>query len=294
MLRPMRHKLFALVTLLAALPAGLAEAQPLIQSQEGIALENQILQLQSQVQQLQSTNGGGGSALGSVATPTPLSGPSTAVPAPSLVTSLLNQVNQLQSQVQQLSGRVDTLQNQVNTQHDATEKEIGDLAFKVNGGATPGAPTGAPSAATPSAPAQASAAPAPAPAFTGSPAQILHTGLTAYAKGDNATAQAAARDILANANTSPQAYRAQYLLAQALLAQGKAQNAAIAYDDAYNRSRTGLYAADSLLGLADSLADINQNGAACDTLASLNSQFPTPSPGLASRIAGVSQKAHCS
>ena len=57
---PMRRLSFAIAIFVALLPFG-ASAQPLIQSQEGIALENQILQLQNQVQQLQ---GSGGSALG--------------------------------------------------------------------------------------------------------------------------------------------------------------------------------------------------------------------------------------
>jgi TolA-binding protein len=268
-------------------------AQPLIQSQEGIALENQILQLQQQVQQLQS-NGGGSALGGGSAQPAP----SGSAPAPdsSIVTNLLNQVGQLQTQIQQLNGEVDTLQNQVNTQHDQTEKEIGDINFKLSNGATPGTPgaPGAPASLTP----PAGAVPTPPPAATasvaGTPKEILHTGLLAYEKGDYPTAEAAARKILTNASTSPQGYRAQYLLAQSLAAEHKPQDAAIAYDDAYNRDRTGIEAPESLLGLANSLAAINQNEAACDTLSSLNSQFPTPPAGMTARIVAASHKAHCS
>jgi hypothetical protein len=45
----MRQNLFALVMFATCLPLG-AAGQPLIQSQEGIALQNEILQLQNQMQ----------------------------------------------------------------------------------------------------------------------------------------------------------------------------------------------------------------------------------------------------
>jgi TolA-binding protein len=299
----MRQNLIAFALFYSLLPFATAQAQPMIQSQEGIALENQILALQNQLQQIQAGGGNGGSSLGGgSAAPAPAGG--TSVP-PSIVTSLLSQVSQLQAQVQQLNGQVDELQNQVNTQHDATEKEIGDLKFQMTGGApaTPGAP-GAP--ATPGAPqalggtlgtlpaAAAATAPAASTAPPASPKAALAAGRAALAKHDYASAEANARSILATAKTSPEGYQAQFLLAQALAGEGKPQDAAIAYDDAYNRSRTGSNAPASLLGLANSLTDINQASAACDTLASLNSQFPTPPAGLAPQISAASRRAHCS
>ena len=123
---------------------------------------------------------------------------------------------------------------------------------------------------------------------------MLHDGLAAYAKHDYAKAEAAANAILSTAKGSPQAYRAQYLLGQSLSAEGKPQAAAIAYDDAYNLNRTGTWAPQSLYGLASSLADIKQNEAACDTLSSLNSQFPTPPAGMRDKIDALSHRAHCS
>lgn len=290
----MRSNLFALVVFASMLPMGVAQGQPVVQSQEGIALENQILQLQSQMQNMQSSGGNGGnSSLGGSSAPPPSS---SGAPAPdsSIVTGLLNQVQQLQAQVQTLNGQVDTLQNQVNTQHDATEKEIGDMKFQMGNGAAPG---GAPA---PAAGGAAALTPPPGPAqpatlpTTGTPAQILRQGQAAFDKRDFADAAAAAHAVLSSSPKSPEAYRAQYLLAQSLSAQGKPQDAAIAYDDAYNKNRTGAVAPQSLLGLASSLASINQNEAACDTLSSLNSQFPTPPAGMQPRIAAVSHRAHCS
>ncbi len=299
----MRMKLSSLALLIALAPCGLAHAQPTLQSQEGITLENQILQLQAQVQQMQSSGGGGGggSLLGQGSQPSSGGG---AAPDPSVITNLLNQVQQLQAQVQQLNGQVDTLQNQVNMQHDQTEKEIGDLKFQLTGGA-PAAP-GAPG--TPAAPGTV-ADPGQTPPLVppvAPPTGQTHTELTkpsaphdqlaaaqaAFAKHDYATAAALAQAV-AQKNKGADGYHAQYLYAQALAAGGKPQDAAIAYDDAYNRNRTGAVAPQSLLGLASSLAAINQSEAACDTLSSLDSQFPNPPAGMAPRIAAVRHRAHC-
>jgi TolA-binding protein len=275
----MRQHLAAFVVFAALAPFSIADGQQYIQSQEGIALQNEILQLQSQVQALQANGGGGGSSLGGAPPPAP--SPDTAPAGGGVVTSLLTQVQQLQAQVQELSGKVDTLQNQVNQQHDQMEKEIGDLNFKITGGAaTPGAP-GAPAAGgqlTPPGAGQPGATAAPTP--TAVPA-TLHDAQTAYAAHNYAGAEAAARAVAAKGG--PGAYSAQYLVAESLAAEGKPQDAAIAYDDAYNKNHTGTYAAPSLLGLATALAAIHQDQAACSTLSSLNSQFPTPRHGGADR-----------
>jgi TolA-binding protein len=300
----MPKHVFAMAAFIALLPFG-AAAQPMVQSQEGIALENQILQLQAQVQQLQA-GGAGGSALGGGGggAPPPDNGGNGGAAVPSSVlTNLLTQVQQLQSQVQDLNGRVDTLQNQVNTQNAAMAKAIGDIKFAMGNaapgatpgqGAAPGTPTG-PNAAPQKLPQNLNPVPPPAhtAAVPASPKEALHTAQTAILKRDFPTAEAAARGILATSKTSPQGYQAQYILAQSLYGEGKAQDSAIAFDDAYNRDRSGAYAPGSLLGLANSLSAIHQEAAACDTLASLNSQFPTPPKGMEGAIAAASKRAHC-
>lgn len=281
---------FAFVGLALLVPLGAARAQVEMQSQEGIALQNQILQLQQQVQQLQSSGGNVGSSLGNSG---PGPAPSAAPTDPGIVGNLLNQVNQLQSQVQELNGKVDTLQNQVSTEHDTTEKEIGDLKFQMTNGGQAGAPN---TSSTPPTGTLAPPAGAPAqiePQASDSAADLLHQGEQAYAKKDYATAEGTSHAVLAKSKTGPLAYRAQFLLAQSLAGENKPQDAAIAYDDAYNKDRSGTYASQSLLGLASSLLSLNQNEAACDTLSSLNSQFPNPGPSLASRISATSRRAHC-
>jgi TolA-binding protein len=298
----MRKSLFAPTVIITALllsPAG-ALAQPLVQSQEGIALQNQIDQLQQQVQQLQSgAQSSGGSALGGNAPPPPApsdNGDGTPV-AGGVVANLLTQMQALQSQVQALNGKVDELQNQVDTQNAQTQKEIGDLNFKVTGGATPGAPP-APGATPPAGAAapQALVPPAAAPALaaaSGDPKSQLHNAVAAYGAGKYTASAAMAAALVKAAPQSPEAYRAQYLVAQSYAASGREQDAAIAYDNTYNMNRNGTYAPQSLLGLASSLAGIGANDEACSTLSSLNSQFPTPPPGLQPRIDAVSKKANC-
>jgi TolA-binding protein len=286
----MRHLTFALAAAFV-FSAPAAFAQQDIQSQEGIALQNEIEQLQSQVQQLQSSPSNGGSSLGNNGD---AAGSDSAPPQTGgAVANLLTQVQQLQGQVQDLNGKVDQLQNEVDTQNAQTQKAIGDLKFQIGGGAPGGAPAPggaapAPQAVTP--PQPQAAAPT---AASGSPKDQLHAAIAAYDKRDFSGAASIAQALVTHSKGAPEAYRAQYLIGQADSAQGDAQDAAIAYDATYNLNRAGTYAAGSLLGLAGSLADINQSEAACDTLASFNSQFTSPSASQKSRVAAITQKAGC-
>jgi TolA-binding protein len=120
----------------------------------------------------------------------------------------------------------------------------------------------------------------------------LQDGNAALARHDYAAAEAAAREVLAN-RTSPRAYDAQLLLAQSLSGEKQFAQAAIAFDDAYNRSRKGNHAPDALLGLASSLNAINEKKAACDTLTRLRNDFPQPGPDIRDGAAATAQKAGC-
>ena len=94
-------------------------------------------------------------------------------------------------------------------------------------------------------------------------------------------AEAAAREVLTGSRTSPRAYDAQFLLAQSLMGQRQYSQAAIAYDDTYNRSRTGKHAPDALLGLANALIAINEKKAACDTIGKLAHRVSVAAAGSA-------------
>jgi TolA-binding protein len=121
----------------------------------------------------------------------------------------------------------------------------------------------------------------------------LQDGNAALARRDYPAAEAMARDILANNRTSPRAYDAQYLLAEALSGKRDYSQAAIAYDDAYRRSPQGAHAQDALLGLANSLTAINEKRAACDTLNQYRTDFTSPRPDLKDQVASARQRAGC-
>ena len=280
-----------------------------MQSREAIALQNQLLDLQRQVQQLQDQAGRGGGSptyLGRGGYPPPTAGSSD------LLTQLLARVDALEEQVRQLRGRVDETQNQVQRQGADLGKRIDDLAFQTG---NPGA--GGQQQGGPPAPALAPMGPSGSPTFMPPPSSLggqpapplqsnapngpvprtpeiaMQEGNAALARRDYAAAERAAREVLTGNRTSPRAYDAQFLLAEALTGERQYSQAAIAYDDTYNRARKGVHAQDALLGLANSLTAINEKKAACDTLVKLRAEYPSPRPDLREAITASTQRAGC-
>ena len=279
--RALATRLIVPLVLLASTIPAVAQ----VESREGIALQNQILELRRQMQALQDqANRGGGS-------PTNLG---RAYPQPStggsdLVAQLLSRVDALEEQVRQLRGRVDETQNEVQRQGADLGKRIDDMAFQAQ------SPRGGPPAPTvsPQPPSSLGAAAAPSAPARRTPELVMQEGNAALARRDYPAAEQAAREVLTSNRTSPRAYDAQFLLAQALIGQHQYSQAAIAYDDTYNRSRKGAHAPDALLGLANSLIAINEKKAACDTLAKLHGEYPSPRPDVRDAMAASSQRAAC-
>jgi TolA-binding protein len=279
--RALATRLIVPLVLLASTMPAVAQ----VESREGIALQNQILELRRQMQALQDqANRGGGS-------PTNLG---RAYPQPStggsdLVAQLLSRVDALEEQVRQLRGRVDETQNEVQRQGADLGKRIDDMAFQAQ------SPRGGPPAPTvsPQPPSSLGAAAAPSALARRTPELVMQEGNAALARRDYPAAEQAAREVLTSNRTSPRAYDAQFLLAQALIGQHQYSQAAIAYDDTYNRSRKGAHAPDALLGLANSLIAINEKKAACDTLAKLHGEYPSPRPDIRDAMAASSQRAAC-
>jgi TolA-binding protein len=279
--RALATRLIVPLVLLASTMPAVAQ----VESREGIALQNQILELRRQMQALQDqANRGGGS-------PTNLG---RAYPQPStggsdLVAQLLSRVDALEEQVRQLRGRVDETQNEVQRQGADLGKRIDDMAFQAQ------SPRGGPPAPTvsPQPPSSLGAAAAPSAPARRTPELVMQEGNAALARRDYPAAEQAAREVLTSNRTSPRAYDAQFLLAQALIGQRQYSQAAIAYDDTYNRSRKGAHAPDALLGLANSLIAINEKKAACDTLAKLHGEYPSPRPDVRDAMAASSQRAAC-
>jgi TolA-binding protein len=284
-MKPILAALLVFAALLAAPPA---RAQ--LESREAIELRNQILELRRDVQSLREQigrGGGGGSVLG---------GSSRPAPAPAgggeMTAALLDRVLQLEDQVRLLRGRIDEEENGRKRQGDDLKKDLDDLNFKLGAGAPPpsSSPPPKPLGTLPATP------PATTPAAPGAlrrtPEVAMQEGNAALARRDYAQAEAAAREVLAFPR-SPRAADAQFLLAQALNGKKDFQAAAIAYDDSYNRARTGSHAQDSLLGLANALNSIGEKRAACATLDKLRAEFPALRADLRDSVAGARQRAGC-
>jgi TolA-binding protein len=140
-----------------------------------------------------------------------------------------------------------------------------------------------PPGATPAAPA-AAARP---------PERAIADGNAALARHDYPAAEAAAREVLAVRN-SPRTADAQLLLADALLGKRDFGAAAVAFDDAYKRSRNTPRAPEALLGLANSFIGLGSKREACETLDDLRSNYGQQLRGpLADRNVEARRRAGC-
>jgi TolA-binding protein len=290
----------ASMTVTALLLAGpMAPAQAQVDSREGITLQNEIYQLRQELKALEDQSSRGGA----VYRPAPNS-PQLPAGSSDLLAQLLTRVDALEEQVRQLRGRVDETQNQVQRQNDELSKRIDDLAFQISPqGGRPGGQAGPallpPTAGQALAPPQPPPPPVPpaaprpaAPPGPRSAETALQEGNAALARRDYAAAEAAAREVLSN-RTSPRAYDAQFLLAQALAGERQFPQAAVAYDDVYNRSRTGAHAEDARLGLASALTSINEKKAACDVLSRMPGEFPHLRADISAGMAATATRAGC-
>ena len=268
----MRHAAWLAAALALALP-GAAAAQ--IDSREGIALQNQILELRRDMQNLQSQRpmsapaprGGGGGGASS-----------------DMTAQLLDRITALEDQMRVMRGQLDETSNALKRQTADLNKKIDDLTFRMqNGGGGGGGsgggqgappregPVPGPTIAPPPPPPANRPADAAAPRRT--PELAMQEGNAALARRDYPTAEAAAREVLALRGT-PRAGDAQFLLAQALAGERDYRAAAVAYGDAYTRGRGSPRAPDALLGLANSLTAISERESACATLGQIRSEYP--------------------
>lgn len=120
--------LFVRIALGLAVAATLCWARPAaaqVESREGIALQNQILELRSELQDLRGQIAAGA--------PADTGAPAAAYGQPQgdLLARLLTRVSALEAQVRSLTGRVDELANELQRQGAVLNKQIGDLAFRV-------------------------------------------------------------------------------------------------------------------------------------------------------------------
>jgi TolA-binding protein len=304
------------VCLAVTLGAGIAPRPALaqIESREGIALQNEILELRQQMANLQQ--------LGTQAMPPSQSNlappeqeggppPGYAGGAGDAVAQLTVRVSALEEQVRTLEGRITELENTEHHDHDDLAKQIGDLAFKVGQGG-PGAPAGngaaGPGPDTLPAPGMTGTVPsvgdgamdlsAPRPARPPAiplhrpPELALKQGSAALARRDYAAAEAAAREVLALGHGA-HAADANFLLARAQAGQHQYQQAAATYYSIYKANPRTPRAAESLLGVTNALIGLGDKVPACQALAKLAAEFPHPEAGLRAGEALARKRAGC-
>jgi TolA-binding protein len=285
----------ACLALLCALAAPFAPARAQ-QTREEIALQNQILELRQQVQELRDQLGRAppaGSTLGGYQPPA-----GGEAPPADLMAQLLSRVQRLEDDTRSLRGRIDEVDNARQRQAEELGKQIGDLKFEVENGSgatlrpasmTP--PPGTLGAPPPGEAGEPPPPPPPPPPLKRTPEMLLQEGNAAYGRKEYAAAETDAKAVIAAGG--PRTVDAGLLLARAAFAQRHYADAAIAYDDAYKRSRTGVHAPDALLGLAAALAAIPQRQAACETLDKLAAEFPVLRADLRPAVATVRREAAC-
>jgi TolA-binding protein len=280
-----------------------------VESREGIALENEILELRQQLQQVQAQMQGlqqlqVQAGPPQVAAPVPEGEgqppPPVASGAPTdVVAQLLVRISALEEQVRALQGRVDELSNTQQHDHDDLAKQIGDLAFKLNGaapgGTNPGAPANAGPAGTvetvPGDLAPAPPPPSPPPARR-TPEQALKLGQAALARRDYDAAAAAAQEVL-SAGRGPRTADAQYLLAHAEAGKHDYKAAAASYYAVYKASPRSVRAAESLIGVANAFLGLGDKPHACETMVKFGAEYPHPDAALHGAAASVRKRAGC-
>jgi TolA-binding protein len=284
-----------IIAALALLPLMGAPARAQMDSREGIALQNQILELRRDLDALR--RGGGGAPV-----PAPRGG--GAAP-PETVQGLLSRVQELEETVRRQRGQLDVAENANRRLAEEVEKLRGDMDFRLQqleGGGRGGAtrpPQGPPPAPAPAPqPPQAGPAPQAAPGSPPAPPgprtaeRALADGQAALARNDFATAEAAAREVIAG-RPGPRAQDAQLLLGEALLGRRQFQNAALAFDEAYRRNRQSSRAPEALLGLSNAFIGFGARREACDTLEQLASEFTRLPQPVSARVADARRRAQC-
>ena len=289
-----------LTTLLltAAFASASLPAAAQVDSREGIALQNQILELRQQLQQL-----GAGVPVQPQSQPQrypqpydqgqppqsqgPIQGGDTAA-------QLVVRVSALEEQMRQLQGRVDDISNALQRQNDQLSKQIGDLAFKLGQGGAAGGVSpqpdqfgGPPPESTPALSPPLPKAPAKRP-----PEVALREGNAALARRDYAAATAAAQEVMADGKPT-RLMDAQMLLARAESGQHQYRQSAADFYQAYNHAPKSGQAPVALLGVANALVALNDPKDACQALAKINAEFPNPPPGVRAGAASIRKHASC-
>ncbi len=258
-----------------------------VETREGIALQNQILQLRQEIEVLRRGGlsapvPGGGSALGA-----PQRAPAAGqAPQAELLGQLLDRVSVLEQELRSVRGRAEQAEFREQQLRQRVEKLEGDLDFRLRAIEERGQQGAAPAARPPAAPAPAAAA-GPRP-----PQRALADGQAALSRREFQVAEAAAREVIA-ARDPARRQDAQILLGDALSGRRDFAGAAVAYDDAFRANRQSGRAPEAMLGIANALLGLGNAGDSCAQLNQLRSQFPNLSGAVADRAAETRRRAQC-
>lgn len=272
-----------LAALLIAAP-GLALAQ--IESREGIALQNQLLQLRQELDALRRA--GAGAASSALPAPQQAAAPRPTGASGDLVQGLLERVQRMEEELRAARGAAEQAEFRERQLRERVQKLEGDLDFRLQQletqrlGAAPAQPA---RPAAGNAAGQSAAGPRP-------PQRAIADGQAALGRRDFAAAEAAAREVIASREASQQV-NAQILLGDALMGRREFSGAAVAYDDARKRSPNGTRAPEANVGLANAFIALNSNREACDVLNALRSARPDLAGPVAERAADARRRAQC-
>ncbi len=271
-----------LVALLIAAP-GPVLAQ--IESREGIALQNQLLQLRQELEVLRRA--GAGATTSALPPPQQAASPRPAGASGDLVQGLLDRVQRMEEEVRAVRGAAEQSEFRERQLRERLEKLEGDLDFRLQ------QLEAQRQGAAPAQPARPAAANSPAqPAAARPPQRAIAEGQAALGRRDFTAAEAAAREVIASREASQQV-NAQILLGDALMGRRDFSGAALAYDAARKRSPTGSRSPDANVGLANAFIGLGNSREACDVLNALRSARPDLAGPQAERAADARRRAQC-
>lgn len=265
-----------------------------VESREGIALQNQILELRRDIESLRAGGGGGGGGGGSRLPPPVVSGGGGGGGGASA--DMVARMQALEEQLRGMRGQLDEAQNSNRQLRADIEKLRGDIEFRLDalekggGGAARPTPTlPANPTANPARPNQPN--PPTQPTTAGDPFAAAQAALRANQFQD---AERGFKDFASRNPRDPRAPEAYLGIGRALQGRREWAQAALAYDESYRRFPRGNFAQESLLGLGQSMNGLGDKGAACEAYGRLSSEFSnTMKPAVRTSLGAARQQAGC-
>lgn len=244
-----------------------------ITSREGIALQNQILELRQALSQMQKSLDSRPASSNSHS-----SHISSSSSDSDLLSQLLDRVNSLEQHQRDMRGDIDQLKKDLQQKTDALSKQIADNQFAAQENIK-NAVAAKPTEESPI-------------NRTSSPDNLLKIGKEALLRKDYATARENAETVLKTAKGSLR-IDARFLLAQSLAGQKQYRRSAVAYYDAYKLAPKSARAPDCLLGITATLLALNNKKAACEALDKLKKEFPHPTDRISRASSIYAKRGSC-